>query len=228
MKLKFPYCWVTFFPPSAERHATLWGSFFGHPDTHGCYCSAATSVAYIPLPAVTFLCPLEMDVLDILIPVFFYCSCNSLFSALKMGGETASSVVRWLSPLNMPFDGSVFSDVLLSPLSLFWELLYFPALAPADIPDLLSERIQMMCRETDTCEEGPAVGSVLARPRQHFCPRSVLNRGGREICLSKFWDSFCSCSSLCNIQGWGWGSSAGSPCSYHALPPPAYSSWGRG
>lgn len=61
----------------------------------------------------------------------------------------------------MPFGGSVSQDVPPSPLSLFWELLCFPGLASVDIPYLVSERIQIMCRETDSREVGLAVDSVL-------------------------------------------------------------------
>jgi len=134
--------------------------------TYACYCSAAMPIAYPPLPAhdlsISFRngCPGPFQ--------YFLCSCNSLFSTLDMGGETASSIVRRLFSLNMPFGGSASRDVPLPPLSLFWELLCFLALASADIPDLLSERIQITCRETSPCEEGSALGSVMEGPRQRL------------------------------------------------------------
>lgn len=115
--------------------------------------------------------------------LFFFNSYNCLSSALETGGETASSVIRRLPPLGMPFGGPVSRPVPLSSLSLFWSLVGTSP-PPEAIPD------------------HPLSEGSLSKVR----PCSVLSRTGREMSQSEVGGTFCSCSSsLCNVQAWGRG-----------------------
>lgn len=148
------------------------------------------------------------------IPVFF----NALFPALKTGGETASSVVRRLSPLNLPFDESGYGDYPLL-IKLILGNLAFSSAASCRHP-------RPHLRDTDHEQRGQSSPrSILSRAARNFFNFFFFEQVPRYLLLILFlvqfpgmcFDERCGCALL------------GHPCFYHILPSLAYwFSWGKG